>query len=96
MPVESIFVLGAVTAFVELVNRLFKKDLEAAIKIVGAGVIGTLAGLYAVDGLTLVDGLLAGLSASGLITVVQRVATGTTPQPTLVPNTEGTDRKSVV
>lgn len=73
----SIFVMGAVAGFVEFVKRLFAKDWKAAIIIAGAGSIGAAAGHFLVDGLTLPTGLIAGLAASGYMTIGQKTGTGT-------------------
>lgn len=79
--VASAFVTFAVAGFIELVTRLFKKDWEAAVKITGAAAIGAAAGYFVVDGLTVTTGLVAGLAASGIMNIVQRVGTGSNPNP---------------
>lgn len=62
---ESIFVVVAVIGFMEFVKALFAREWQKATTIAGAIAIGAIAGYYAVDGLTLTTGVIAGLSASG-------------------------------
>lgn len=62
---ESVFVIVAVIGFMELIKALFAREWQKATIIVGAVAIGALAGFYAVDGLNLTTGIIAGLSASG-------------------------------
>lgn len=72
----ALFIAGAVAGFIELVNRIFKHDWEAAIKIFGAGVIGGVAGAFALYGLDVPTGITLGLSASGFITAGQKISDG--------------------
>lgn len=59
----------AIPAIVKLFELVNKKDWHSAGKIVLAGAVGTLAGALGIQGLDLLTGLGAGLSASGLVTV---------------------------
>lgn len=70
--ITTILIPAAVAGFVELVNRLFVKDWQAAVKIAGAGAIGVILALLTGGLWTL--GLVAGLGASGFITVTQKFA----------------------
>lgn len=67
MEVLSTLAIPAVVKFVELVN---KKQWARAGKILLAVAAGVLAGFVGVQGLDIWTGALAGLSASGLVTVV--------------------------
>lgn len=69
--VESTFVTTSVVALVEFIKRLRVKDYFACALIVSAGVIGGIAGYFGIESLTIPTGIIAGLSASGLITVVK-------------------------
>lgn len=60
-----------VVGVVELLKRLFGKDWQAVATIIGAGLVGAIFAPQA--GITWFQGLLVGLSASGLITTVSRV-----------------------
>lgn len=71
--VDSIFVVTAVVGATELIRRLSKQDWYGALTIVVAALIGFVAGVNGVDGLTAFTGLIAGLTASGLVTVADRV-----------------------
>lgn len=66
MEVLSTLAIPAVVKFVELVN---KKEWKRAGKILLAVAAGVLAGFAGIQGLDLWTGALAGLSASGLVTV---------------------------
>jgi hypothetical protein len=68
---ESVFVIGAVIGFTQLVKSLFDKDYRSAVIIAGSAAIGGIAGFLAVDSLTVTTGILAGLTASGFVTVSQ-------------------------
>lgn len=76
LPAISLFVVTAVAALVDLVDRAFNRDWRGVIKISGAGLIGGLAGAFAIDGLTFATGVVAGLSASGAITILKRNGQG--------------------
>lgn len=82
--VASVFVLTAVAGATELVRRIWKRDYEAATVISISALIGALAGVFLVDGLTVTSGIIAGLSASGLITTLQKTGSGASPEPTSV------------
>jgi hypothetical protein len=68
---ESVFVSMVVVAMVELLRRLQARDYIDALTIVGAGIIGAVAGYFHIDGLTVTNGILAGLSASGIVTIAK-------------------------
>jgi hypothetical protein len=74
---ESVFIVTAVVAAVELLRRLKIQDWFAAATIVISALIGGAAGVFQLGGVTSIEaGLIAGLSASGLITVASRVSNG--------------------
>lgn len=61
-----------VVGSVELLKRLFAKDWMAAATIAVAGIVG---GIFASQaGVTVFQGILIGLSASGLVTTVSRIS----------------------
>lgn len=68
--ITTILIPVAVIGFAELVRRLFKKDFEAVIIIAGAAAIGV--GLSLLTNHDWTYGLVAGLSASGLVTGLQK------------------------
>lgn len=70
---ESPFVIGAVVGFVQLVKSLFDRDYRSALIIAGSALIGGAAGAFSVDGLTIPTGLVAGLIASGAVTIAQAI-----------------------
>jgi hypothetical protein len=72
--VESVFVVAAVAGLVEFCKRVWAKDWEAATIILGAAIIGVVAGWFAIDGLTVMGGFIAGLAASGTYQVASTVA----------------------
>lgn len=85
LAVTSVFVLTAVAGATELVKRLWAKDFEGTTIIALSGVIGALAGAFVIDGLTVANGIVAGLSASGLITTLQKIGEGTPSVPKNLP-----------
>ena len=66
----TVLIPVAVIGFTELVRRLFKKDFEAVIIIAGSAAIGV--GLSLLTNHDWTYGLVAGLSASGVITGLQK------------------------
>lgn len=70
-----------VTGATELVKQLFARNWKAAVIIAIAAIVGGIAGwmLFPVIGLAV--GIALGLSASGLVTTVQKVGEGTTSVP---------------
>ena len=65
------FIVGAVVGFVQLVKSLFDRDYRSAVIIAGAALIGAIAGYFSIEGLTVSTGIVAGLLASGAVTVAQ-------------------------
>lgn len=68
--ITTILIPAAVIGFAELVRRLFKRDFEAVIIIAGSAAIGV--GLSLLTNHDWTYGLVAGLSASGVITGLQK------------------------
>lgn len=60
-------------ATVKLVDSAWKRDWEACAKIVGCALFGSLLALFIPD-MKVITGLLFGLSGSGLITTVSKLA----------------------
>lgn len=79
--VTSIFVTTAVAGTTEFIRRVWKRDYEAATIIAASAAVGGAAGWFVVDGLTVALGIQYGLSASGLMTMLQRNGTGSNPAP---------------
>lgn len=69
--IETIFVPAAVIGFTQFLKEVRDRNYIGALTIVGAVVIGTVAGLLEVEGLTTIQGFLAGLAASGVYTIGQ-------------------------
>ena len=68
---ENTFIIGAVIGFTQLVKSLFDKDYRSAIIIGGSALIGAVAGIFSIEGVSVSNGIIAGLAASGLVTVSQ-------------------------
>jgi hypothetical protein len=68
---ESTFIVGAVIGFTQLVKSAFDRDYRTCVIIVGAAIIGALAGYFAIDGVTIPMGIVYGLTASGVVTLAQ-------------------------
>ena len=70
---ESLFVTVAVVGATELFKRLRDRDYLGSLTIIAAALIGVLAGVYNVDGLSVSSGLIVGLTASGVYSVASKV-----------------------
>lgn len=70
---EAVFITTIIVALVELGKRLRDKDYMGALTIVGAAVVGGVCGALGIEVQTVEDGILAGLSASGVVTVAQKI-----------------------
>lgn len=70
---ESVFVIAAVVGATEFIKRAYLRDVVAAATILSAAVIGILAGVLGIEGLTLQTGLVAGLSAAGVYKVATKI-----------------------
>jgi len=68
---ENTFIIGAVIGFTQLVKSLFDKDYRSAIIIAGSALIGGLAGVFGIEGISIANGIVAGLTASGVVTLSQ-------------------------
>lgn len=74
---ENLFIVTAVVAMTELLRRAKVSDWFAVATIVLSAVIGAVAGALGAPGVTDVwSGIVAGLGASGLVTVASRVGGG--------------------
>lgn len=71
MVTESVFITAAVVAVVQFLKLLKASDWVGALTIVVAAAIGGLAGWASIDSLTVTQGIIAGLAASGVYTVVK-------------------------
>lgn len=71
---ESLFVTLVVVAIVQLIKYIREKAWDSVATIISAALVGGLAGYFGVDSLNVTSGIIAGLTASGLITVAQKFA----------------------
>ena len=69
----AVVLTGLVAGVVELIKRLFNKEWQAALTIALAAVVGGLGALYI--GTDFLAGVVYGLGASGLITILQNIGT---------------------
>lgn len=70
---DNILIVTLVIALVELIKRIKARDFETVAIILGAGIIGGVIGYLKLHGISIEDGILTGLSASGFVTVATRV-----------------------
>lgn len=73
MEVVPLGIIGSVAGAVELIKRAFQKDWKACAIILGAALIGGLASL-AISEISIITGVVYGLSASGYVTIAQNAA----------------------
>lgn len=71
----TLFAIGGT----ELVKQAFNRNWQAVVIISVCAIIGGLGGLFVLPVIGFAPGLAIGLSASGLITGVQKFGNGTTP-----------------
>jgi hypothetical protein len=70
---NSLFVTALVVAVVQVVKFVRAKDWESIVTVVSAILIGAIAGAFNIEGLTVVNGILAGIGAVGVVTVASKV-----------------------
>jgi hypothetical protein len=70
------FIVGAVIGFTQLVKSLFDRDYRTVVIIAGSAVIGGLAGFFHIEGIDIASGIVAGLAASGVVTLAVGVGSG--------------------
>lgn len=73
---ENTFIVGAVIGFTQLVKSAFDKDYRSVVIIAGSALIGVLAGVFGIEGTTIPSGIVAGLAASGVVTLAVGVGSG--------------------
>lgn len=85
---ENIFIVTTIVAMTEFLRRVRVQDWFAAITIFLSAVIGALAGYFDLGGVMTVEaGIIAGLGASGLVTVASRVGGGNSVNNTVAKST---------
>lgn len=67
------FISIAVVAVVEFLKRLNAKDWQGAVTILVAAVVGGAAGFFKIQGLDLMNGIIAGLAAVGVHQVARQI-----------------------
>lgn len=70
---ESVFIATVVIAITELLRRFESRDYRGVATICAAAIVGLIAGFLAIEGLDPISGLLAGLSAAGIVRGLQAV-----------------------
>jgi len=76
---DNVFIVTSVVAATEFLRRVHVTDWYGAITIVVAGLIGFVAGILGAPGVgDAWSGIVAGLGASGIVTVAQKINQGTT------------------
>ena len=70
---EYVLVTTMVVALTEAVKAAADRNWRTVVIIVGAAGIGALCGFLGVEGLSVAQGIVVGLGASGVVTVAKRV-----------------------
>lgn len=73
---NNTFVVGAVIGFTQLVKSAFDKDYRSVVIIAGSALIGAIAGFFQVEGIDIASGIIAGLAASGIVTLAVGIRSG--------------------
>lgn len=73
-PITAVILLGMIAGVIELIKRVFDKDLRAVAIILGAGIAGAIVALpLAISPLI---GAVVGFASSGYITIAQNIGKG--------------------
>ena len=70
---ENVLLATSIAAVTEFLKRMQAKDYQSAIIIVVAAALGLLTGIFHVDGLSILNGLLAGLGIAGIHTIAKQI-----------------------
>lgn len=73
---ENAFIVGAVIGFTQLVKSAFDRDYRSCVIIIGSAAIGALAGWLGIEGINIPAGIVAGLTASGVVTIAVGIGSG--------------------
>jgi hypothetical protein len=73
---ENTFIVGAVIGFTQLVKSAFDRDYRTVVIITGSALIGGLAGVLRIEGIDIASGIVAGLTASGVVTLAVGIGSG--------------------
>jgi len=69
----AVLVTTAVVAVTELLKQVRERNYTSVATILTAGIVGGLAGAFGLEGLSVVEGVIAGLSAVGIHSVARQV-----------------------
>lgn len=70
---ETVFLATAIAAVTELLKRANDKDYRGVVVILVAAGLGALTGVLGLDGLNVVQGIIAGLGVAGIHTIAKQV-----------------------
>lgn len=70
---EYLLVTGLVIGVVQFVKNLWDQDYRSASIIASAAFVGGLCGFFGIEGLDVAKGIVVGLTASGVVTLAQKV-----------------------
>lgn len=70
---EYALLIGAVAGVTEFIKRLFDRDYRASVIILAAALVGGLFGATGVEAVSIAEGVVAGLAASGVVTIATKV-----------------------
>ena len=70
---EYILVTTMVVALTEAIKAGSERNWRTVALIVGSALIGAVCGFLGVEGLTIAQGIVVGLGASGVVTVAKRI-----------------------
>lgn len=70
---ESVLLATAIAGVTEFVKRVNVKDWQGAVIIAVAALLGLLAGVLGIDGLTIENGVITGLGIVGIHTIARQI-----------------------
>lgn len=79
---EFVLLSSVIIGLTELIKRIRARDLWTVITIVSSALVGVLFGLFGIEGLNVVNGLVAGLAATGVVTGLGAIGTRSVPTTT--------------
>lgn len=71
-PITYVVATTLIAGVVQLIKKAFDRAYRDVCIIGGAAVAGGIIGFFGIDGLTVPLGIMLGLGASGLVTIVQK------------------------
>lgn len=73
MSLVYLFLATSIAAVTEFLKRINDKDYRGAIVITVAALLGLVVGVFHVEGISIINGVIAGLGVSGIHTIAKQI-----------------------